>query len=106
MPTCGLPSRTAMLTVLSLPGQGAVPDVAPEVHAGPPDVIDGGVRLGHRRVDGVAERRHAEHAPADGDQPTVVDPRARVKHHPVGPAREVLEAVDPLPPFDRARVAL
>src|SRR6266705_2814266 len=101
MPTCGRPSRTAMLTVLSLPGQGALPDVAPEVHAGPPDAIDGGIGLGHRRVD-----RVAEHTPAVGDQPAVVDPRAGVKHHPVGPAREMLEAVYPPPPVEPARVAL
>src|SRR2546422_7996893 len=105
MPTCGRPSRTAMLTVLSLPhpDERAVPDVVPEVHPGPPDAIDGGVGLGDRRTDRVAERRHAEHAPAVGDEPAVVNPRARVKDNPLGPAREMLEPLDLPSALDRAR---
>src|SRR3989454_12121524 len=106
MPTCGRPSRAAMLTVLSLASQRAVADVAPEVHAGPADLIDRGVGLGHRRADRVAERRHAQHTPAVGDEPAAVHPRAGVKDDTLRPAREVLEALDAPPALDRTRVAL
>src|SRR5437016_4089402 len=106
MPTCGRPSRTAMLPVLSLRRQRAMADVAPEVHPRPADLVDGGVRLGHRPVDRVAECRDAEHAATVGDQTAVVDPRTRVEDHAVGPAREALEPVDRPAALDGTRVPL
>src|SRR5438067_1424902 len=101
MPTCGRPSRTAMLPVLSLRRQRAMADVAPEVHPRPADLVDGGVRLGHRRVD-----RDTEHAATVGDQTAVVDPRTRVEDRAVGPAREALEPVDRPAAFDGTGVPL
>src|SRR2546425_7406611 len=81
-------------------------DVPPVVHAGPADAGDGGVRLGHRLLDRVAERGHAEHAPAVGHERAVGPLRSGVEDFAALPGAECLYTLDPPPALDRARVAL
>src|SRR6266705_4438253 len=84
----------------------ALSDVPPVVHAGPADAGDGGVRLGHRLLDRVAERGHAEHAPAVGHERAVGPLRSGVEDFAALPGAERLYTFDPPPALDRARVAL
>src|SRR3989454_586611 len=97
-----------MSTHLPLRGfrERALSDVPPVVHAGPADAGDGGVRLGHRLLDRVAERGHAEHAPAVGHERAVGPLRSGVEDFAALPGAERLHTLDPPPALDRARVAL
>src|SRR3989441_1604893 len=92
MPTWGRPSRTAMSPHLRFRvfRERTLSDVPPVVHAGPADAGDGGVRLGHRLLDRVAERGHAEHAPAVGHERAVGPLRSGVEDFAALPGAERL----------------
>src|SRR5437870_9849959 len=97
-----------MSTHLPLRGfrERALSDVPPVVHAGPADAGDGGVRLGHRLLDRVAECGHAEHAPAVGHERAAGPLRSGVEDFAALPGTERLHTLAPPPALDRARAAL
>src|SRR2546430_14502501 len=99
------PPKSPLFPTTTL-SRSALPDAPPVVHAGPADAGDGGVRLGHRLLDRVAERGHAEHAPAVGHERAVGPLRPGVEDFAALPGAEGLHTLDPPPALDRVRVAL